>query len=87
MIIQEHDQPKDSTSTRNLTSALQKIKLKKNTNPMKILSDVSAVEARFKKTLDEERKIEVVQGCVEDNYALVIFHSRWNCSDQVRQSL
>jgi hypothetical protein len=36
-IIQEHYQPEDSTSERDSISALQKIKLKKNTNPMKIL--------------------------------------------------
>jgi hypothetical protein len=71
-IIQECFQPKDSTSARDLTSALQKIQLKMNTNPIKILSDISVVEIRFKKTLDEERKIEVVQGCVGDNYAQVI---------------
>jgi hypothetical protein len=51
---------------------LQKIKLKKNTNPMIILSGISAVKVRFKKTLDEEIKIEVVQGCAGDNYAQVI---------------
>jgi hypothetical protein len=32
-------------------SALEKIKSKKNTNHMKILSGISAVEVRFKKTL------------------------------------
>jgi hypothetical protein len=71
-IIKEHYQPKDSTSARDLISALQKIKLKKNTNPMKILSDISAFEVRFKKTLDEERKIETVQGCEGDKYAQII---------------
>jgi hypothetical protein len=39
---------------------------------MKILSNISAVEVRFKNTLNEERKIEVVQGCIRDNYAPVI---------------
>ncbi len=40
-------------------SALQKIKLKKNSNPMlETLSNTSAVEVSFKKSLDEERKIE-----------------------------
>jgi hypothetical protein len=61
-------QPKDSTSARDLTSVLHKIKLK-NTNPMKILSDVSADEVRFEKTLDEERKIEAVQNLAGDNYS------------------
>ncbi len=51
---------------------MQKIKLKKNANLMKILSDISEVEVSFKKPLDEERKIEVVQGCAGDNYAQVI---------------
>jgi hypothetical protein len=69
---QEHYQPKDSTPARNLTSALHRIKLKKITNPMKILSNISVVEVRFMKTLDEERKIEVLQGCAGDNYAQVI---------------
>jgi hypothetical protein len=36
-IIQEHYQPKDSNSARDLTSALQKIKLKKHTNLIKTL--------------------------------------------------
>ncbi len=53
-------------------SALHRIKLKKDTNPMKILSDISAVEVRFKETLNKKRKIEVVQGCTGDNYAQVI---------------
>jgi hypothetical protein len=70
--IQKHYQPKDSTSTRDLTSALHKIKLKKNTNPMKILSDISAVQVRFKKTLNKERKIKIMQSCAGDNYAQVI---------------
>jgi hypothetical protein len=53
-------------------SALHKIKLKKHTNPMKILTDISAVKIRYMKTLDEERKIEIVQSCEGDNYAQVI---------------
>jgi hypothetical protein len=65
-IIQEHYQPKNSTSTKDLLSVLQKIKLKKSIR-MKILSDISAVEVRFKKSLNEKRKIEVVQGCMGDN--------------------
>jgi hypothetical protein len=44
-------------------SALQKIKLKKNTNHMKILSDKSAVEVRIKKSFDKERIIKIVQTC------------------------
>jgi hypothetical protein len=70
--IQKHYQPMDSTSARDLTMALQKIKLKKDANPMKILSDISAVEVRFKQALSKERKIEVVQGCAEDDYAQII---------------
>jgi hypothetical protein len=53
-------------------SALHRIKLKMNANPMKILCNISVIEIRFMKTLDEERKIEVVQGCAGDNYAQVI---------------
>jgi hypothetical protein len=65
-IIQEHYQSKDSTSARGLASALHRIKLKKkNTNPMTILSAISAVEVRFKKTLNEERKIKVMLGCAQ----------------------
>jgi hypothetical protein len=72
-IIQEDYQPKDSTSARYLTSALHKIKLKKNNNHlMKILSDTSVVEVRLKKTLDEKRKIDIVQSCAGDNYAQAI---------------
>jgi hypothetical protein len=55
-----------------MTSALHKIKFKKNTNPMKILSDISAVEIRCKKTLNEERMIEMMQSCAGDDYAEVI---------------
>jgi hypothetical protein len=43
--------------------ALQNIKLKKDVNPMKILSEISVVELRFKQALSEERKIKVVLGC------------------------
>jgi hypothetical protein len=50
-------------------SAQQKIKLKRNFIPMKILSDISTVEVRFKKTLHEDRKTEFVQNCAEDKYA------------------
>jgi hypothetical protein len=39
---------------------------------MKILTDISAVEIRYKKTLDEERKIEILQSCAGDNYIQVI---------------
>jgi hypothetical protein len=53
-------------------SALQKIKLKRNSNPMKILSNISAVGVRIEKTLDEEGKIEVVQYCAGDKYVQVI---------------
>jgi hypothetical protein len=42
--IQEHYQPEDSTVARDLMSALQKIKLKRKSNSMKILIDVLAVE-------------------------------------------
>jgi hypothetical protein len=39
---------------------------------MKIMSNISAVEVRFKKTLDELRKIEVVQSwCTGNDYAQV----------------
>ncbi len=70
--IQNHYQPMDSTSSRDLTMALQKIKLKKDVNPMKILPEISAVEVRFKQSLSKERKRELVQGCTGDNYAHII---------------
>ncbi len=70
--IQNHYQLMDSTSARDLRMALQKIKLKKDVNPMKILSKISVVEVRFKQALIKERKIEVVQGCTGDNYAQII---------------
>jgi hypothetical protein len=70
--IQKHYQPMDSTSARDLTMALQKIKSKKDADPMKILLDISAVEVRFKQALSKERKIEAVQGYVGDNYAQII---------------
>ncbi len=70
--IQEHYQPTTSNSTRGLTMALQKIKLKKDASPMKILSDISVVEVRFRQALSKERKIELVQGCAGENYAQII---------------
>jgi hypothetical protein len=55
-IIQKHNQPKDSTSARDVTSALHKIKLKKHTNPMKILTDISAVELNIRRlSMNRER--------------------------------
>jgi hypothetical protein len=65
-------QPTDCTTSRHLTMALQKIKLKKDDNLMKIMSEISAVEMRFKQSLREEKKVEVVQGCAGDNYAQII---------------
>jgi hypothetical protein len=38
----------------------------------KILSAIFAIEIRFKKVLNEERKIEFVQSCAGNNYAQVI---------------
>jgi hypothetical protein len=52
--------------------ALKNIKLKKDANPMKILSDTSAVEMRFKQALSKERKIKIVQACAGDDYAQII---------------
>jgi hypothetical protein len=63
----------DSTASRDLTMALQKIKLKKDINPMKIMSEISAVEVRFKQSLSKEKKVKVVKGCTGDNYAHIIF--------------
>ncbi len=40
LIIQNHYQPTDSTSSRDLKLALKKVKLKKVVNPMKILSEI-----------------------------------------------
>jgi hypothetical protein len=70
--IQNHHQPTDITKSRNLPMALQKIKLKKDVNPMKILSEISVVEVRSKQSLSKEKKVEVVQGCAGDNYAQII---------------
>ncbi len=70
--IQNHYQPTDCTASRDLTMALQKIKLKKDVNTMKIMSEISAVEVRFKQSPSKEKKIEVVQGCAGDNYAQII---------------
>ncbi len=72
LIIQNHYQPTDSTISRDLTKALQKIKLKKDVNPMKIMSEISAVEVRFKQSLSKEKMVEVVQGCARDDYTQII---------------
>jgi hypothetical protein len=66
--IEKHFQPENSTAVRDWTSAL----LKRNSNPMKTLSVISAVKVRFKKTLNEWRKIEFIQNCARDDYAQVI---------------
>jgi hypothetical protein len=52
--------------------ALQKIKLKKDINPIKIPSEISTVEVMFKESLSKEKKVEVVQGCTGDDYAQII---------------
>jgi hypothetical protein len=70
--IKNHYQPTDTTASRDLTIALQKIKLTKDVNPMKILAQISAVEVKFKQSLTKDRKVEVVQGCVGDNHAQII---------------
>jgi hypothetical protein len=36
---------------------------------MKIMSEISAIEVRFKQSLSEEKKVEVVQGCTGDMYS------------------
>ncbi len=68
----EYYQPTDTTASRDLSTALQKIKLKKDVNPIKILSQISAVEVKLKQSLSKERKIELVQGCAGDDYAQII---------------
>jgi hypothetical protein len=70
--IKNHYQPTDSTTSKDLTTALQKIKLKKVVNPMKIQSQIAAVEVKFKQSLSKEKKVEVVQGCAGDDYAQII---------------
>jgi hypothetical protein len=60
--IHNHYQPLDTTASRDLTMALQKLKLKKDVK----------VEVRFKQSLSKENKVEVVQGCAGDNYAQII---------------
>jgi hypothetical protein len=70
--IQNHYQPTESTASRDLTTALQKIKLKKDVNPMKILSQITAVEVKFKQSLSKKKKVEVVQGCAGEDYAQII---------------
>jgi hypothetical protein len=86
--IQNHYQPTDTTASRYLTMALQKIKLKKDVNPMNILAQISAVELKFKQSLSKEKKVEVVQGCAGDDYAQIIvvtdkvaqIESQWNAT-------
>ncbi len=70
-LVERHGRPGRSSrnisnpNARDLTSALHRIKLKKNTNLLKTLSNISAVEVRFKKTLNEGRKIEVMRDAHE----------------------
>ncbi len=49
--IQDHYQPMDTTASRDLSMALQKIKLKKDVNPMKILAQISVVKVKLKQSL------------------------------------
>jgi hypothetical protein len=51
---------------------LQKIKLKKDVNPMKIMSAISAIEMRFKQSHSEEKKVEEVLGCTGNKYSQII---------------
>jgi hypothetical protein len=70
--IKNHYQPTDTTASKNLTMALQNIKLRKNVDPMKIMAQISAVEVKFKHSLAKEKKVEVLQGCMGDDYAQII---------------
>jgi hypothetical protein len=70
--IQNHYQPMDTTASRDLTMTLQKIKLKKDVIPMKILAQISAFEVKFKQSLSNDMKAEVVQRCAGDDYAQII---------------
>jgi hypothetical protein len=70
--IKNHYQPMDTTASRDLTMALQKIKLKKDINPMKVLAQISAVEVKFKQSLTKEKKVEVVQGCTGDDTQIIV---------------
>jgi hypothetical protein len=84
--IQNNYQPTNITASRDLRMILQKIKLKKDVNPMKKMSQISAVEVRFKQFLSKEKKVEVVQGSAGDDYAhmkvvtdgLSQVESKWN---------
>jgi hypothetical protein len=58
---QNHYQPTNTTTPRDLTMALQKK-----------LAQISAVEVKFKQSLSEDKKVEVLQGCAGDNYAHII---------------
>jgi hypothetical protein len=57
---------------KRLNNGFKKIKLKKDVNSMKIISEISAVEVSFKQSLSKGKKVEVVQGCAGDNYAQII---------------
>jgi hypothetical protein len=70
--IKNHYQPTDTSASRDLALALQKIKLRRDVDPMKIMSQLSVVEIKFKQTLSKEKKVEVVQGCAGDDYAQII---------------
>ncbi len=39
---------------------------------MKVMSQLSAVEVKFKQTLSKKKKVEVVKGCARDDYAQII---------------
>ncbi len=51
---------------------LQKSKLKKDVNLMKLMSEISAVEVRFKQSLSKEKKVEVAQTCSRNKYSQII---------------
>jgi hypothetical protein len=71
-IIQNHYQPTDTTTSWVLTMVLQKSKLKKDVNLMKLMSEISAVEVRFKQSLSKEKKVEVAQTCSRNKYSQII---------------
>ncbi len=73
--LENHYQLTETTASRDSTMALQKIKLKKDINPMKILAQILAVEVKFKQSLTNDKKVEVVQRCTGDDYAQIIVDS------------
>jgi hypothetical protein len=58
--LKKEYQPDDATAEAEMENALHKIKLNKKSNPVHVLDEIAAVEARYGKTVSDSRKRAIV---------------------------